>query len=125
MMFACALALLASAYQGPDRGTAFGIWGATTGAAVAVGPLAGGVLTEAIGWEAIFFVNIPIGLGVIALTQRTVEESKAPTGRPHRRAGRRHLLPLAVHARVRPHPLQRGGLGERDDRRAARRLRPC
>ncbi len=79
MMFACALALLASAYQGRDRGTAFGIWGATTGAAVAVGPLAGGLLTEGIGWEAIFFVNIPIGLGVIALTQRTVEESRAPS----------------------------------------------
>jgi EmrB/QacA subfamily drug resistance transporter len=79
MMFACALALLASAYQGRDRGTAFGLWGATTGAAVAVGPLVGGVLTQGIGWEAIFFVNIPIGLGVIALTQRTVQESKAPS----------------------------------------------
>ena len=44
-MFSTALALIASAYQGRDRGTAFGIWGATTGAAVAVGPLVGGVLT--------------------------------------------------------------------------------
>jgi EmrB/QacA subfamily drug resistance transporter len=79
MMFACALALIAGAYQGRDRGTAFGLWGATTGAAVAVGPLVGGVLTEAIGWEAIFFVNIPIGLGVIALTLRQVEESTAPS----------------------------------------------
>ncbi len=78
LMFACALALLASAYQGRDRGTAFGIWGATTGAAVAVGPLAGGVLTQGIGWEAIFFVNVPIGLGVIALTLRTVRESRSP-----------------------------------------------
>ena len=80
MMFACALALLASAYQGRDRGTAFGIWGATTGAAVAVGPLAGGLLTEGIGWEAIFFVNIPLGVGLIALTERTVRESRAPAG---------------------------------------------
>src|SRR3954451_9547161 len=75
-MFACALALLASAYQGRDRGTAFGVWGAVTGAAVAVGPLVGGVLTQAIGWEAIFFVNIPLGLAVIALTLRTVRESR-------------------------------------------------
>ena len=81
-MFACALALLASAYQGRDRGTAFGVWGAVTGAAVAVGPLAGGVLTEGIGWEAIFFVNIPIGVGVIWLTLAQVEESRNP------RAGR-------------------------------------
>src|SRR6478672_5950168 len=61
-MFATALALLATAYQGPDRGTALGIWGATTGAAVAVGPLVGGVLVQAIGWQAIFFVNVPIGI---------------------------------------------------------------
>src|SRR4051794_26341366 len=81
-MFACALALLASAYQGRDRGTAFGVWGAVTGAAVAVGPLAGGLLTEWIGWEAIFFVNIPIGVGVIWLTLAQVEESRNP------RAGR-------------------------------------
>src|SRR4051794_40807894 len=79
-MFACALALLAAAYQGRDRGTAFGIWGAVTGAAVAVGPLAGGILTEAIGWEAIFFVNIPIGAGVIALTLRNVAETRNPAG---------------------------------------------
>src|SRR5919205_782919 len=80
MMFACALALLAADYQGPDRGTAFGLWGAVTGASVAIGPLVGGVLTEAIGWQAIFFVNVPIGLGVIVLTLRTVEESRGPGG---------------------------------------------
>ena len=78
MMFACALALLATAYQGRDRGTAFGIWGAVTGAAVAVGPLAGGLLTEGIGWEAIFFVNVPIGAGVVALTLRQVRETRDP-----------------------------------------------
>ena len=79
-MFATSLALLASAYQGRDRGTAFGIWGATTGASVAVGPLVGGVLTEGIGWEAIFLVNVPIGIGAIALALARVEESHAPTG---------------------------------------------
>ena len=77
-MFACALALLASTYQGRDRGTAFGVWGAVTGAAVAVGPLAGGLLTQWIGWEAIFFVNIPIGVGVIWLTLAHVVESRNP-----------------------------------------------
>jgi EmrB/QacA subfamily drug resistance transporter len=80
MMFACSLALLAAGYQGRDRGTAFGVWGATTGAAVAVGPLAGGVLTQVIGWQAIFFVNVPIGLVVIALALRTVGESRNPHG---------------------------------------------
>src|SRR3954453_16339136 len=51
-MFATLLALLASAYQGRERGTELGIWGGTTGAAVAVGPLVGGVLVEWIGWQA-------------------------------------------------------------------------
>src|SRR4051812_47456088 len=45
-MFATSLALLAASFQGRERGTAFGVWGATTGAAVAVGPLIGGVLTQ-------------------------------------------------------------------------------
>ena len=75
-MFATSLALLASAYGGRDRGTALGLWGATTGAAVAVGPLVGGVLTEGIGWEAIFFVNVPIGIAAVALTLARVEESR-------------------------------------------------
>jgi EmrB/QacA subfamily drug resistance transporter len=79
-MFATALALLASAYQGRDRGTAFGVWGAVTGASVAVGPLVGGVLTDAIGWEAIFLVNLPIGIIAIALALSQVEESHAPSG---------------------------------------------
>lgn len=77
-MFACGLALLAAAYQGRDRGTAIGIWGASIGAAVAIGPLVGGVLTDGIGWQAIFFVNVPIGLGLILLTLRTVQDSRNP-----------------------------------------------
>jgi EmrB/QacA subfamily drug resistance transporter len=79
-MFATSLALIASSYQGRDRGTAFGLWGATTGAAVAIGPLVGGVLTQAIGWQAIFFVNLPIGAFAIALALTRVAESKDPTG---------------------------------------------
>ena len=78
LMFATSLALLASAYQGADRGTAIGIWGATIGGAVAIGPLVGGVLTEWIGWEAIFYVNVPIGIFAIALTLKRVGESRDP-----------------------------------------------
>ena len=62
VMFACAPALLAQEFEGRERATAFGIWGATIGLAVAVGPLVGGVLTESLGWEWIFFVNVPIGV---------------------------------------------------------------
>jgi EmrB/QacA subfamily drug resistance transporter len=80
LMFSTALALLASAFQGADRGTAFGLWGATTGAAVAVGPLVGGALTEGLGWEYIFFVNIPIGIGAVVLSLSKVDESRNPAG---------------------------------------------
>lgn len=82
-MFATALALLASAFQGRDRGTAFGAFGATTGVAVAVGPVLGGVLTSYLSWRWIFFVNIPICLVAIALTVWRVRESHdAQAGRP-------------------------------------------
>ena len=77
-MFATSLALLAATFQGRERGTAFGVWGATTGAAVAVGPLVGGVLTESVGWESIFLINVPIGIGAIAVTLTRVEESRDP-----------------------------------------------
>ncbi|QEC50623.1 MFS transporter [Baekduia soli] len=77
-MFATSLALLASAFRGRERGTALGIWGATTGASVAVGPLVGGVLVEHVSWQSIFFVNLPIGVAAIAVSLRTVTESRDP-----------------------------------------------
>ena len=78
VMFAVSLALLANAFHGRERGTAFGIWGATTGAAVAIGPLVGGILTEWAGWRWIFFVNIPIGAAAIVVSLLRVDESKSP-----------------------------------------------
>jgi EmrB/QacA subfamily drug resistance transporter len=81
-MFATSLALLASAFHGRERGTAVGIWGATIGAAVAIGPLVGGVLTENVGWESIFYINIPIGLGAIYIALTKVAESKDPNAGP-------------------------------------------
>ncbi len=68
-MFATSLALIGQEFHGRDRATAFGVWGATVGGAVAIGPLVGGVITEHLGWEWIFFVNVPIGLLAIALTE--------------------------------------------------------
>jgi EmrB/QacA subfamily drug resistance transporter len=69
-MFATSLALIGQEFHGRDRATAFGVWGATIGGAVAVGPLVGGLITEGLGWEWIFFVNVPIGIGAILLTER-------------------------------------------------------
>jgi EmrB/QacA subfamily drug resistance transporter len=76
MMFATSLALIAQEFAPQERGTAFGIWGATTGFAVAVGPLVGGALTDAFGWEWIFLVNVPIGLLTAAVTLARVPESE-------------------------------------------------
>jgi EmrB/QacA subfamily drug resistance transporter len=68
-MFATSLALIGQEFHGRDRATAFGVWGATVGGAVAIGPLVGGLITEHFGWEWIFFVNIPIGVAAIVLTE--------------------------------------------------------
>jgi EmrB/QacA subfamily drug resistance transporter len=78
MMFATSLALIAQSFRGRDRATAFGVIGAVIGAAVAVGPLLGGVLTDALGWQAIFLVNVPIGVIAVIVTLRNVVESRDP-----------------------------------------------
>ncbi|WP_206504623.1 MFS transporter [Streptomyces chrestomyceticus] len=74
-MFATNTPLLMAAYQGRDRGVAFGIWGGTSGAAAAVGPVLGGVLTQYIDWRAIFLVNLPLTAVAVWITLRSVQES--------------------------------------------------
>jgi EmrB/QacA subfamily drug resistance transporter len=82
-MFATALALLASAFRGKDRGVAFGAFGAVTGVAVAIGPVLGGVLTSGLSWRWIFFVNVPLCLLALVVTLGKVQESSDPrAGRP-------------------------------------------
>src|SRR6266849_1581780 len=78
IMFAVSLALLADAFRGKDRGVAFGVWGAVTGLAVAIGPLLGGVLTSGLSWRWIFFVNAPIGVAAVIISVMRVAESRAP-----------------------------------------------
>jgi EmrB/QacA subfamily drug resistance transporter len=78
IMFATSLALLANAFQGKERGIAFGVFGAITGVAVAVGPVIGGVITSGLSWRWIFLVNIPIGIATIAAILLRVEESRDP-----------------------------------------------
>jgi EmrB/QacA subfamily drug resistance transporter len=78
VMFACSLALLAQEFRGRERGTAYGIWGATIAAAAAVGPLVGGGLTEGLGWEYIFFINVPVGVLAIVLGLLRLADSRDP-----------------------------------------------
>jgi EmrB/QacA subfamily drug resistance transporter len=78
VMFAVSLALLADAFRGKERGIAFGIWGGVTGLAVAIGPLAGGLLTTGLSWRWIFFVNVPFGIAAVVIAALRVSESRAP-----------------------------------------------
>jgi EmrB/QacA subfamily drug resistance transporter len=81
IMFATSLALLADAFEPRERGVAFGVWGAVTGIAVAIGPVLGGALTSWLSWRWIFFVNVPIGVIAFVVTLREVSESRAPVAR--------------------------------------------
>jgi EmrB/QacA subfamily drug resistance transporter len=81
-MFATSLALIGQEFHGKDRATAFGVWGATIGGAVAIGPLVGGLITEHLGWEWIFFVNIPIGAVAIFFTERKIANVISPDAEP-------------------------------------------
>ena len=81
-MFATNTPLLMAAYQGRDRGVAFGVWGGTSGAAAAIGPVLGGLLTEYVDWRAIFLVNLPLTAVAVWITVRRVPESHGdPTAR--------------------------------------------
>jgi EmrB/QacA subfamily drug resistance transporter len=67
--------------EGPERNKALGIWGAMGGSGAAVGVLAGGVLTKYLGWEWIFFVNVPVGATALLLAPRLVPESRVGVAR--------------------------------------------
>ena len=79
------LSIINAAFRhgGAERNKAFGIWGAIAGSGAAAGVLLGGVLTEYLGWEWIFFVNVPVGITVIALTPWLVSEGRAEDVDPH------------------------------------------
>ncbi len=78
-MFAVSLAMVAQEFAaGRERATAMGIYGATIGAAVAVGPLVGGAITDSLGWRWVFFLNVPIGIAALVVTFAKLRESRDP-----------------------------------------------
>jgi EmrB/QacA subfamily drug resistance transporter len=83
-MLAMSLALIGATYTGADRRVALAVWGATAAGATAIGPMIGGALVEALGWQSIFLINLPIGAATVALVLRGVAESRDPsaTGAP-------------------------------------------
>jgi EmrB/QacA subfamily drug resistance transporter len=77
-----ALSIVTTTFEeGAERNKALGIWGAVAGSGAAVGVIAGGVLTTYLGWEWIFFVNVPVGTACLLLTPRLVRESRVETDR--------------------------------------------
>jgi MFS family permease len=80
VLFATALALIAQVTPEPgQRAKALAAFGATIGAAFAIGPFVGGALTDALGWRAIFLVNVPIGIVAAYIALRRVGEGGDPT----------------------------------------------
>lgn len=78
-MFAVSLALVAQEFAaGRERGVAMGLYGSTIGIAVAIGPLIGGALTDSLGWESIFWLNVPIGAAALVVTYARLRESRDP-----------------------------------------------
>ncbi|MEV4636515.1 MFS transporter [Actinoplanes sp. NPDC049548] len=76
LLLPASLAVITNAYRDPAaRARAVGTWAAITGAALAAGPVAGGVLTEAVGWRAIFLVNVPLAVISLVITARLAPET--------------------------------------------------
>ncbi len=83
MLNPVAMSIITNVFTDPrERARAIGAWGAVVGISLALGPIVGGALTQSVGWRAIFWINIPIGLAAVVLTALFVPESKAP--RPRR-----------------------------------------
>jgi EmrB/QacA subfamily drug resistance transporter len=79
-----ALSILTTTFEeGRERNIALGVWGAASGSGGAAGVLLGGVLTSSFGWSWIFFVNIPVGLMLIAVAPLLVHESRAALNHRH------------------------------------------
>jgi EmrB/QacA subfamily drug resistance transporter len=82
MLNPVAMSIVTNVFTDPrERARAIGVWGSVVGISLGLGPVLGGVLTETVGWRAIFWVNVPVVLLAIAATARYVPESRAPHAR--------------------------------------------
>jgi EmrB/QacA subfamily drug resistance transporter len=76
------LSILTQSFPDPrERAQAIGIWAGVSGLALAMGPIVGGALVDSLGWQSVFFLNIPIGIVAFIVALRVVRESKHPEGR--------------------------------------------
>jgi EmrB/QacA subfamily drug resistance transporter len=79
MLNPVAMSIIRNVFEDPrERAMAIGVWGAVFGISLALGPVLGGALVDALSWRAVFLVNLPVGLLAIVLTALYVPESRAP-----------------------------------------------
>ncbi|QOV38473.1 MFS transporter [Streptomyces ferrugineus] len=82
MLNPVAMSIITNTFTDPrERARAIGVWGGVVGISMAAGPMIGGLLVDSVGWRAIFWVNLPVGLAALLLTLRFVPESRAPKAR--------------------------------------------
>jgi EmrB/QacA subfamily drug resistance transporter len=82
MLNPVAMSIIVNTFTDPrERARAIGVWGGAVGISLALGPVVGGILVQTIGWRSIFWINVPIGIAAIVLTQLFIQESKAPHAR--------------------------------------------
>jgi EmrB/QacA subfamily drug resistance transporter len=82
MLNPVAMSIITNVFTDPrERARAIGVWGGVVGISLGLGPVVGGLLVETVGWRAIFWINVPIGLIALVLAARFVPESKAERAR--------------------------------------------
>ncbi|MEW2415179.1 MFS transporter [Streptomyces sp. NPDC046866] len=95
MLNPVAMSIITNTFTEPrERARAIGAWSAVAGLSMAAGPLIGGLLVDSVGWRAVFWVNLPVGLAALGLTRRYVPESRAE--RPRRPDPVGQLLVIAA-----------------------------
>src|SRR5205814_5854292 len=73
------LSIISSTFPPKERGRAIGTWAGVSALALAIGPVVGGALTEYVSWRAIFFLNLPVAIGSVAVTLFATHESRDET----------------------------------------------